>query len=208
MIPSAPAQGRNRLLWAAVGLVGLLWPLVVHYLLPHYGAWPLLIALAAIAWWRLPPAQRRWGWGLLPLILLLMITDSAELGLRLWPVVVNLALLLLFSHGLRHPPTLIERFARRQEPDLPPHAVRYTRRVTQAWCVFFVLNGSVALITAIHADLDVWAWYNGGIVYALMLAMFLGEWCIRQRVKRRAAAHDERMHDAAGHDEKRPHDVS
>ena len=72
MIPSAPAQGRNRLLWAAAGLVGLLWPLVVHYLLPHYGAWPLLIALAAIAWWRLPPAQRRWGWGLLPLILLLL----------------------------------------------------------------------------------------------------------------------------------------
>jgi len=186
MIPSAPTHGRKRFLWLAVAIIGLLWPLVVHFLLPHYGAWPLLIVLAAIAWWRLPPAQRRWGWGLLPLILMLVATDSAELGLRLWPVVVNLALLLVFSHGLRHPPTLIERFARRQEPDLPPHAVRYTRRVTQAWCVFFVLNGSVALITAIHDDLDVWAWYNGGIVYVLMLIMFLGEWCIRQRVKRRA----------------------
>ncbi|MEC8916113.1 MAG: hypothetical protein VX796_00670 [Pseudomonadota bacterium] len=205
---SVPASGRKRLLMLALGIIGLLWPLVVHWLLPHYGAWPLLIVLAAVAWWRLPPRQRRWGWCLPPLVVVMMSTGSAELGLRLWPVIVNLALLLVFSHGLRHPPPLIERLARRQEPDLPPHAVRYTRRVTQAWCVFFVLNGSVALITAIHANLDVWAWYNGGIVYALMLAMFLGEWCIRQRVKRRAAAHDERMHDAAGHDEKRPHDVS
>ncbi|OLO05939.1 hypothetical protein [Salinicola socius] len=205
---SAISSGRHRLLWLAVGFVGLLWPLVVHFLLPHYGAWPLLIALAAIAWWRLPAGQRRWGWVLLPLTLVLMATDSAELGLRLWPVVVNLALLLVFAHGLRHPPTLIERFARRQEPDLPPHAVRYTRRVTQAWCVFFVLNGSVALATAIHADLDVWAWYNGGIVYGLMLAMFLGEWCIRQRVKRRAEEHRDGALQGGHHEEKARHDVS
>ncbi|WP_188113694.1 hypothetical protein [Salinicola halimionae] len=188
MIPTAPLNGPKRLLLLALGIIGLLWPLVVHFLLPHYGAWPLLIGLAAVAWWRLPPSQRRWGWLLLPLLVLLMATGSAELGLRLWPVVVNLGLLLLFSHGLRHPPTLIERYARRQEPDLPPHAVRYTRRVTQAWCIFFVINGSIALITAIYADLETWAWYNGGIVYGLMLIMFLGEWCIRQRVKRRAPA--------------------
>ncbi|WP_210403250.1 hypothetical protein [Salinicola sp. MH3R3-1] len=188
MIPTASLNGPRRLLLLALGIIGLLWPLVVHFLLPHYGAWPLLIGLAAVAWWRLPPSQRRWGWLLLPLLVLLMATGRAELGLRLWPVVVNLGLLLLFSHGLRHPPTLIERYARRQEPALPPHAVRYTRRVTQAWCVFFVINGSIALATAIYADLETWAWYNGGIVYGLMLAMFVGEWCIRQRVKRRAEA--------------------
>gem|GEM_PF-129758 len=188
MIPTVSLNGPRRLLLLALGIIGLLWPLVVHFLLPHYGARPLLIGLAAVAWWRLPPSQRRWGWALLPLIVLLMATGSAELGLRLWPVVVNLGLLLLFSHGLRHPPTLIERYARRQEPNLPPHAVRYTRRVTQAWCVFFVINGSIALVTAIYADLETWAWYNGGIVYGLMLSMFLGEWCIRQRVKRRAEA--------------------
>lgn len=188
MISSIPPHGRNRLLWLAVAIIGLVWPLVVHFLLPHYGAWPLLMVLAAAAWWRLPSAQRRWGWSLVPLVLLLTATGSAELGLRLWPVVVNVALLLVFSHGLRHPPTLIERFARRQAPDLPPHAVRYTRRVTQAWCIFFALNGAIALFTAIFADLDVWAWYNGGIVYGLMLAMFAGEWCLRQRVRRRAEA--------------------
>lgn len=186
MISSVPTTGRKRLLILALGVIGLLWPLVVHWLLPHYGAWPLLIILAIVAWWRLPSAQRRWGFCLLPLAAVLSLTGSAELGLRLWPVIVNLALLLVFSHGLRHPPTLIERFARRQEPDLPPFAVRYTRRVTQTWCVFFVLNGSVALITALYADMQTWAWYNGGLVYALMLIMFVGEWCIRQRVKRRA----------------------
>lgn len=188
---SLPSKGRHRLLLVALAIVGLLWPLVVHALLPRYGAWPLLIAIACIAWWRLPRHQRRWGWCLLPVVIGLMVTGSAELGVRLWPVAVNLTLLLVFAQGLRHPPTLIERFARRQEPDLPPHAVRYTRRVTQAWCLFFALNGSIALITTLYADIDVWTWYNGIIAYLLMLIMFVGEWCIRRRVKRQAEARHE-----------------
>ncbi|WP_251977932.1 COG4648 family protein [Salinicola avicenniae] len=193
MLAETPSDGRKRLLLIVLGALGLLWPLLVHYLLPRYGAWPLLIALAALAWWRLPSAHRRWGWALAALIGLLLLTGSAELGLRLWPFVINLALLLLFAHGLRHPPPLIERLARRQEPDLPPHAVRYTRRVTQAWCLFFALNGGIALATALFADMDLWTLYNGIIAYGLMLSMFAGEWCIRQRVKRRAEAHQDAL---------------
>lgn len=186
MISKLPTNGGHRLLWLVLGAAGLLWPLVVHALLPRYGAWPLLAAIAVVAWWRLPRAHRRWGWCLLPVAIELMLTGSAELGLRLWPVAINLTLLLAFAQSLRHPPPLAERLARRREPDLPPHAVRYTRKVTQAWCVFFTLNGSIALATALYADIDLWAWYNGGIAYVLMLAMFAGEWCIRQRVKRHA----------------------
>lgn len=185
--PSRGRTGPQRLLWCLAALLGLAWPFVVHALLPRLGAWPLLLALAALAWWRLPAAHRRWGLCLLPLLALVLFTGSAELGLRLWPFALNLALLMLFAHGLRHPPPLIERLARRQEPDLPPHAVRYTRRVTQAWCVFFAVNGALALATALYADMTLWTWYNGGIAYALMLAMFAGEWVIRQRVKKRHA---------------------
>lgn len=186
MISRFSLKGGHRLLWLALVIVGLAWPLVVHALLPRFGAWPLLVVIAGAAWWRLPRAHRRWGWCLLPIVIGLMMTGGAELGLRLWPVLINLSLLLVFAHGLRHPPTLVERFARRQEPDLPPHAVRYTRKVTLAWCIFFAINGSIAIITALYADMDLWALYNGGISYGLMLIMFIGEWCIRQRVKRHA----------------------
>jgi uncharacterized membrane protein len=72
------------------------------------------------------------------------------------------------------------------EPDLPPFAVIYTRRVTGVWCGFFVLNGSLALATALWASNQVWALYNGLLAYVMMGALFGGEWLVRRRVK---AAH-------------------
>ncbi|GHB16102.1 hypothetical protein [Salinicola rhizosphaerae] len=182
---------QRRLLLIVAAAVGVLWPLIAHVWLARFGAWPLLIVIAGIAWWRLPRRQRRWGWLLLPCVAALLATGSAELGVRLWPVVINAALLATFAYSLRYPPTLVERLARRQEPDLPPHAVRYTRRVTQTWCLFFALNGSVALFTALYADMEIWTWYNGVIAYLLMLTLFVGECCIRCRVKRRAEADHE-----------------
>jgi uncharacterized membrane protein len=76
--------------------------------------------------------------------------------------------------------------ARLREPDLPPHAVVYVRRVTQVWCGFFLLNGSVALATALWASERVWALYNGLIAYLLIGTLFAVEWLVRQRVKARA----------------------
>ncbi|MCM2209714.1 hypothetical protein MYF61_29305, partial [Klebsiella quasipneumoniae] len=86
------------------------------------------------------------------------------------------AMLGVFGWTLRYPPTLVERLARMREPDLPPSGVAYTRRVTQAWCVFFVCNGTIATITAFAANDRVWALYNGAIAYGLIGAMFAGEW--------------------------------
>lgn len=115
-------------------------------------------------------------------------TDSA-LPLKFYPVLVNATMLVVFGWSLRHPPSLIERLARVREPDLPPRGVAYTRRVTQAWCLFFVANGTVATVTALWASDRVWALYNGAIAYALIGAMFAGEWLVRQRVMARAAEH-------------------
>ena len=60
-------------------------------------------------------------------------------------------------------------------------AAAVLERVTRAWCVFFVLNGGIALWTAVAASDAAWALYNGGIAYLLMGAMFLGERCLRPR---------------------------
>ena len=65
----------------------------------------------------------------------------------------------------------------------------YTRRVTQAWCLFFALNGVVALATALAASDEVWMLYNGLVAYGLIGAMFAGEWLIRRHVRRRWAKH-------------------
>ena len=106
--------------------------------------------------------------------------SNSELLLRLYPAAVNLGMLLLFGASLRFPPSMIERFARLGETDLPPAAIAYTRRVTQIWCAFFVGNGAFAIYTALFASRDDWALYNGLIAYLLMGALFAGEWLFRR----------------------------
>lgn len=91
----------------------------------------------------------------------------------------------LFSYSLISPPPIIERIARKREPDLPPHAVTYTRCVTQLWCLFFVVNGSIALATALWASPVIWSLYNGVISYVLMGLLLAGEYLVRYYFKRR-----------------------
>ncbi len=107
--------------------------------------------------------------------------------LKLYPVLVSVTLLCVFSLSLVYPPSVIERLARLQEPELPPAGVAYTRRVTQVWCGFFILNGSVSLLTALFASDAVWALYNGVISYAMMGVLFVGEWVSRKRMKAKAS---------------------
>lgn len=109
---------------------------------------------------------------------------NSELLLRLYPAAVAGGMLLLFAMSLHTPPSMIERFARLSQPDLPPEGVRYTRRVTQAWCLFLAANMLVALYTALYSSRDIWALYNGLIVYVLMGIMFAGEWLVRKYVLR------------------------
>ena len=119
--------------------------------------------------------------------LLVMVSGAPDL-LRFYPVAVNAGMLVLFGATLLRPPSLIERIARLTEPRLPPEAVRYTRVVTQVWCGFFLLNGGVALATALFADLALWTLYNGVIAYLLMAALFAGELLVRRRVRRASPA--------------------
>lgn len=122
--------------------------------------------------------------GLLSLAAATALTNS-ELLLRLYPAAVNLGMLVLFGLSLAFPPSMVERFARLGEPDLPEAGVCYTRRVTQVWCLFFVGNGAGAVYTALYAGREVWALYNGFIAYLLMGVLFGGEWLYRRcRVKR------------------------
>jgi uncharacterized membrane protein len=119
---------------------------------------------------------------LLALLLLAGLTawSNSELLLRLYPAAMNAGMLLLFGLSLLRPPSMVERFARLGEPDLPPAGVRYTRQVTAVWCVFFVFNGAVAFASALYASREFWALYNGFITYLLMGVLFAGEWLCRR----------------------------
>jgi uncharacterized membrane protein len=109
---------------------------------------------------------------------------NALLPLKLYPVLVSAGFLAAFSYTLIAPPSMVEIFARMTEPDLPLVAVAYTRRVTQIWCGFFVLNGAIALITAMWASEAIWSLYTGIISYGLMGLLFGAEYLYRRRFKR------------------------
>lgn len=101
-----------------------------------------------------------------------------------YPVWVNLLMLLVFGVSLLGKQSLIERLARLQDPNLPPEAVPYTRRVTQIWCVFFIFNGSIAALLVWLQRFDWWAWYTGIIAYILMGLLLGGEWLYRKKILR------------------------
>ncbi|MCZ6854649.1 MAG: hypothetical protein O7G86_12090 [Gammaproteobacteria bacterium] len=122
--------------------------------------------------------------GLLIAIGVIILWSESASTARLYPVIVNLGMLAYFGWSWLHPPSAIERIARISEPDLPPHAVIYTARVTLVWCLFFVVNGTIAFYTAFWSSLEIWTLYNGLIAYLAMGLLFSVEYLIRRRVRK------------------------
>lgn len=145
--------------------------------------WPAGLLLIPLAWRGASALQLpRWALVGATLLGLAAIVARHELPVLFYPVLVNAAFLIVFGLSLRDRQTLIERIARLREPDLPPAAVAYTRKVTIVWCLFFVLNGLIALWTTQQPRM-VWTVYNGAISYLLTGLMFAGEYLVRCRVR-------------------------
>ena len=164
------------------------YPLLVYawlgHMPPYWLASLLLLASSLrLIWRRDLPTKATCGVAALVVIWSVLSPDGV--ALRSYPVLINALMLTIFATSLRRGPSIVERLARIQEPDLPPEAIAYTRKVTQVWCGFFIANGAMAAATAIWANTAVWALYNGLIAYALMGTLGAGEWLIRQRVRRR-----------------------
>ncbi|MEJ2791890.1 hypothetical protein WAE56_00585 [Iodobacter sp. LRB] len=168
-----------------LGIITLAYPVLIYLGLGHFEPKWLALLLVAMALVRaLLTKEKIWLIAAAGAALLAMVSFASNqlLPLKLYPVLVNGVLCAAFALSLAYPPSAIERLARLSEPDLPESGVRYTRRVTQVWCGFFIFNGCAALITAFWSD-AAWALYNGLIAYLLMGVLFLGEWIIRRRVR-------------------------
>ncbi|MFF5863648.1 hypothetical protein [Pseudomonas sp. NPDC012596] len=178
----------KRLVGLGLLLAGVLYPFAVYFGMAHFAPWQFGLLLGAL-WLARVLSSRRPGsqWmavAALSFCALLGLFDSPQL-LRWYPVLVNSFLLALFGSSLLRGMPMAERLARLREPRLPPRAVRYTRRVTQVWCGFFLVNGLIAAGLTLWAPLSWWTLYNGLIAYAAMGLLFAVEWRIRQRVRAR-----------------------
>lgn len=169
----------------AIGLI--LYPFLVGYSLAHgQYIWvsSLLIVLGVLRLFSKGNALL-WpltGFAILCGSLSLILKDHA--WLKLYPVFMSVGALSIFASTLIKPPSMIERFARLAEPNLPEAGVIWTRKVTIGWCIFFVLNALIALATVLFAPMQVWVLYNGFISYVLMGLLLLGEFILRKRQQR------------------------
>jgi uncharacterized membrane protein len=177
----------KRLLGPLLVVAGLGYPFAVYYGLDRLPPQAFALLLGALWLARVAFADRRPGsrWlnaAGLGFCALLGLSHTPAL-LRWYPVLLSLMLLAVFGLSLKYGPPLVERLARLREPQLPAHAVRYTRQVTAVWAGFFLFNALVAAALTLWAPLAWWALYNGLIAYALMGLLFAGEWLLRQRVR-------------------------
>lgn len=105
--------------------------------------------------------------------------------LRLYPMLLDMAVAAVFFGSLWTARPLVERIARVFEPELPPRAQHYTRQVTCFWGVLMTVVALLSLATALFAPLRVWSLFNGGVVYVILGGAFALEYLVRRCLQRR-----------------------
>ena len=166
----------------------LLYPFAVYMGIQYLDPWKIAAILAFLLFVRLMTTTVAVKWKRLLLIMGIVfcavaIWNNDLITLRFYPVMVSVGFFLLFAGSLFYPPPIIERIARIQHPNLPEQGVIYTRKVTKVWCVFFVVNGSIATATALWCSFEWWSLYNGLIAY-LLSALLMGiEYLVRIRTQ-------------------------
>lgn len=187
----APIRCGRRFGLCLNGLLMLLtagYPLLLWFSLDYLQPRSVALLLAALFVLRYLASGRSAGfmvWLTPAAVLFLLVVSwwNQSDGLLLYPVFVSLLFFSVFTLSLYFPPPIVERLARLEDPGLPAKGVAYTRKVTQVWSLFFLLNAAVSLFTVYHGDSWLWSFYNGCLFYVLMGLLMAGEMAVRRKVK-------------------------
>lgn len=172
-------------------LLTVLYPFAVYFGLEHLQPRYLAVLLLFVFVMRLLLRPGK-GWqrrdsvllALLSVFVALVFALNSREGLLFYPVLVNFFMLVSFAVTLFYPPSMIERFARVMDKNLPDPAIGYTRKVTMVWTAFFAANTLISGYTALFCSLEVWSLYNGLLAYGLVGFLFVAELPVRWLFKR------------------------
>ncbi|SMG65364.1 conserved hypothetical protein, membrane [methanotrophic bacterial endosymbiont of Bathymodiolus sp.] len=100
---------------------------------------------------------------------------------KLIPIFIQLSLMLFFGKTLliNKGPSLVERFALLEFPDIPPVLSRYCRHLTMLWTGFFAFNVLACVILAVAAPVEWWAIYTGVLIFVLTALIMVAEYIWR-----------------------------
>jgi uncharacterized membrane protein len=138
-----------------------------------------------------------WRWTHHLLVALLAAAATAMLLRHYWPVLEkNFSLVYLLQEGgfysllaasfgrslLGDRVALCTKLADQIHGPLTAQEVRYTRRVTAAWALFFVSITAATLSLFLYAPLRTWSLFANFCVVPLIGLMFVAEYAVRRRV--------------------------
>ena len=184
---------KRNLVRQIIGLLTVLYPIAVYFGIQHFGLvtlepWKIAVFLLLLVLLQSILTKTKESWSYLLLVIGVIycsfaIWNNNLITLRFYPVLINLSFFVVFAGSLFSPPPIIERIARIQHPNLPEQGVRYTRKVTKIWCLFFIINGLIATATALWSSFAWWSLYNGFISYLLMGLLMTVEYIVRIRTQ-------------------------
>jgi uncharacterized membrane protein len=165
------------------------WPLSLHYaILFAAPEWPARVNAAALALaaliWAMSEARAAAVLAAAVIAVLLVAIERYAPQLLLFapPVVINAALAFFFGASLRSGrEPVISGFARLEQGKvLPPDLARHARLVTWLWTLLLAAMAVLALALALWAPLETWSTFSNVVVYALIAALFVGEYLYRR----------------------------
>lgn len=117
-------------------------------------------------------------------IVILIVHYTKWYFVKLYPVVVNCFIFLVFFISSFSKETVIQKFAKLTEPNIKPKALEYTRKLTYYWAIFTFFNFLISLWT-VFLPQKIWSIYNGIISYILVGSFFAIEYFVRKRFKKK-----------------------
>lgn len=117
-------------------------------------------------------------------IVILIVHYTKWYFVKLYPVVVNCFIFLVFFISSFSKETVIQKFAKLTEPNIKPKALEYTRKLTYYWTIFTFFNFLISLWT-VFLPQKIWSIYNGIISYILVGSFFAIEYFVRKRFKKK-----------------------
>ena len=163
----------------AIGFT-IFYPFIVFLILKkHMPVRFLALFLLTIAGMTFIRNKNIWIFACLLLLGTGLIIFNDNVFLKLYPVLMNINVGLMFALSLRGTP-LIEKFAKKMGQNLNTKQKEYAKSATCAWAVFMLCLTIVSFITVFLSD-EIWVLFNGLISYILIAIMMGTEFIIRKR---------------------------